>query len=110
MEITGIIHKVYNTRQVSDKFKLREFVIKTDETYPQSILLQLTQDKCSLLDKYKEGSSVKAHINIRGKEYKTKEGEIKFFNSIEAWRIEDSNGSTSTESNSVIADDGNLPF
>lgn len=69
-------------------FRKRELVVTTDEQYPQHILLEFTQDKCDLLNSYKEGEPVKVSINIRGREWVNPQGETKYFNSIQGWRIE----------------------
>mgnify|MGYP005623948369 FL=1 len=34
------------------------------------------------------GQSVKVDINLRGREWESPQGEIKYFNSIQGWRIE----------------------
>jgi hypothetical protein len=114
MELQGEIIKKYETKQVSDKFKSREVVIKTEGQYPQHILCQLTQDKCSLLDAYKVGDKVKASINLRGRGWQNKEGETKYFNAVEIWRFEAVAGEFDEPkgepgSNQPSSDDG-LPF
>lgn len=83
--IKGTIHWVGETEQVSDKFRKREFVIKTIEQYPQSILIQATQDKCDIIPIV--GTEVEAHCNIRGREWINPQGETKYFNSIELWKF-----------------------
>lgn len=90
LQVTGTIKVKYDTKNVSDKFRKREFVLTIDEksSFPQTILIQLTQEKCALLDRYKEGDSVTVSFNLKGREWKSPQGEIKFFNSIDAWRIE----------------------
>jgi hypothetical protein len=87
--ITGTLKVKGASQQVSDKFKKREFVITDNSSqYPQLISFQLTQDKCGLLDSYSEGSEIKVYFNLRGREWKSPQGEIKYFNSLEAWKIE----------------------
>lgn len=89
MEITGTLKVKNDEVQVSDKFKKREFVITDNSSqYPQFIQFQLTQDRCSLLENYKLGDELKVFFNIRGREWKNPQGEIKYFNSLEAWRLE----------------------
>jgi hypothetical protein len=74
---------------VSDKFSKREFVITDNASmYPQDIQFQLTQDKCSLLDGYNPGEQIDVSFNLRGREWVSPQGETKYFNTIEAWRIE----------------------
>jgi hypothetical protein len=90
MEVTGQLKVKGEVQQVSDKFKKRDFVVTVDPTsqYPQHISIQLTQDKCNLIDSFNLGDELKVHINLRGREWKSPQGEIKYFNTIEAWRIE----------------------
>jgi hypothetical protein len=41
-----------------------------------------------LLNSYKVGQDVKVSINLRGREWINPQGEAKYFNSIQGWRIE----------------------
>ena len=89
MQIEGTLKVINPEKQISATFKTREFVVTSDSSYPQHILIQLTQDKCEYLDGYSVGEQVKVSININGKEWQNQTtGEIKYFNSISAWRIE----------------------
>lgn len=88
MEVTGKVKVVNAEQQISASFKKRELVVVTSEEYPQPIMIEFTQDKCDLLNKYKEGDSVKVSINLRGREWINPQGEAKYFNSIQGWRIE----------------------
>lgn len=92
MEITGKIKVVNPTQQVSAAFKRRELVVTTEEQYPQHIMIEFTQDKCDLLDNYKVGQPVTVSINLRGREWVSPQGETKYFNSIQGWRIEKLSG------------------
>ena len=77
------------TVQVSDRFSKREFVVSdTSSQYPQDILFQSTQDKCSLLDQFQVSDQIEVSFNLRGREWTSPQGEIKYFNTLEAWRIE----------------------
>jgi hypothetical protein len=89
MDVTGILKVKGQTQQVSEKFKKREIVITDNSSqYPQHISFQLTQDKCSIIDNYNVGDEIKVHFNLRGREWTSPQGEVKYFNSLEAWRIE----------------------
>ena len=88
MEVTGKIKMINGTQQVSASFKKREMVVTTEEQYPQHIMIEFTQDKCDLLDNYRVGEAVKVSINLRGREWVNPQGETKYFNSIQGWRIE----------------------
>lgn len=88
MTITGTIKEIYPEQQVSDKFSKREIVITVADKYPQHITVQFTQDKCALLDRYMVGDNVIVSVNLRGKQYQGRDGQTRYFNSIEAWKIE----------------------
>jgi hypothetical protein len=89
MELIGQLKLKYDEQIVSTKFKKRDFVLATDlgTPYPNFILIQLTQDKCNILDSYNIGDELKVQINISGKEWNGAQG-IRYFNTISAWRIE----------------------
>jgi hypothetical protein len=88
MEITGIIKVIKPTQQVSDKFAKREFVIETNEQYPQSILLELQQDRVDIIDSFTEGQEVECSLNLKGREWTNPQGETKYFNTIVCWKIQ----------------------
>ena len=69
-------------------FRKRELVITTEEQYPQHILIEFIQNNCELLDNYSIGQTVRIGINIRGREWERPDQGIKYFNSIQGWRIE----------------------
>lgn len=88
MEVNGKIKVVNPEQQVSASFKKRELVVATEEQYPQFISINFVQDKCDLLNNYNTGDSVKVSINLRGREWVNPQGETKYFNDIQGWRIE----------------------
>ena len=93
MEVTGVLKVKFDTQKVSDRFQKREFVLSTDLStpYPQHVSFQITQDKCTLLDNYNVGDELKIQFNLRGREWNGPQG-IKYFNTLEAWRIEKTTG------------------
>ena len=50
-----------------------------------------------MLNSYQVGQDVKIGINLRGREWVNPEGETKYFNSIQGWRIETLQIETSSE-------------
>lgn len=89
MEIQGTIKHIDQTKTVgSGGFRKRELVITTDEQYPQHLLIEFVQDKTDLLNSYRVGQPVKVSINLRGREWTNPQGEVRYFNSIQGWRIE----------------------
>jgi hypothetical protein len=127
MEVTGQLKVKFDTQKVSEKFQKRDFVLATDlnTPYPQYVSFQVTQDKCNLLDQFNEGDELRVQFNLRGREWNGPQG-IKYFNTLEAWRLERSSGSSAAASssaqqssapatpapvfNSSVADNDDLPF
>jgi hypothetical protein len=89
MEVQGSIKVIGEVQEISATFKKRELVVTTDEQYPQTISIEFVQDKTDLLNSFEVGQNVKVNINLRGREWKNPQTkEIKYFNSIQGWRIE----------------------
>lgn len=89
MEIQGKIKVIDETKEYgSNGFRKREMVLTTEEQYPQHILVEFVQDKTELLNNFQVGQQVKVSINLRGREWVNPQGETKYFNSIQGWRIE----------------------
>jgi hypothetical protein len=89
MEIEGKIKMLGETKTFGNNgFRKREVVVTTDEQYPQHLMVEFVQDKCDLLNNYNVGQDVKISINLRGREWTNPQGEVKYFNSIQGWRIE----------------------
>lgn len=89
MEVQGKIKMVGETQTFGNNgFRKREIVVTTEEQYPQHIMVEFVQDKCDLLNSYATGQNVKISINLRGREWVNPQGETKYFNSIQGWRIE----------------------
>lgn len=88
-KLSGTLKVKNDTVQVSEKFSKREFVL-TDASgmYPQDILFQLTQDKCNLLDAVNINDQIEVSFNLRGREWTSPQGEVRYFNTLDAWRIE----------------------
>ena len=89
MEVQGRIKLVGETQTFgTNGFRKREVVVTTEEQYPQHIMIEFVQDKTDLLNNFQVGQQVKININLRGREWTNPQGEVKYFNSIQGWRIE----------------------
>ena len=98
MELQGTVKKIGETQTFASGFQKKELVLLTDEQYPQPIQIDFLSDKIDLLNNVSEGENVKVGINIRGREWTNPQGEVKYFNSINGWRIEKVSGeNTNTE-------------
>ena len=89
IEIKGRIVGINETVVVSDNFSKREFKVLTNETYPNTFKIQVTKDKCSLLDKFKINDEVNVSCNLNGRDWTNPTTQIvSNFVSLDAWRIE----------------------
>jgi hypothetical protein len=97
MEVQGKIKFIGQTQSFgSNGFTKREIVVTTEEQYPQHIMVEFIKDKTAILDSFEIGQSVKIGINLRGREWVNPQGETKYFNSIQGWRIENLTPTSST--------------
>jgi hypothetical protein len=87
-KLTGTLKVKNAEQQVSEKFRKRDFVLTTDGPYPQHVTMQLTQDRCSQIEPFNIGDEITVSFDVRGREWTGKEGETRYFNSLEAFRIE----------------------
>jgi single-strand DNA-binding protein len=101
--LQGILKAKFAEQQVSEKFRKRDFVITDNSSqYPQHVTFQLLQDRCGLIDAFQLGQEIKVSFNIRGREWADpKSGETKYFNTVEAWRIESVSAGTSAPAPAV---------
>ncbi|QDP85401.1 DUF3127 domain-containing protein [Chryseobacterium sp. SNU WT5] len=88
MELQGTVKKISEVQTFASGFQKREMVLMTEEQYPQPINIEFLQEKGDLLNPLKEGDKVKVSINLRGREWTSPQGEVKYFNSITGWRVD----------------------
>ena len=90
IEATGKLHTIFDTKQVSERFSKREFVVELNDNpkYPQVVLFQLTGERVSQLDGLSVGDQVRIEFSLRGREWRSPSGELKYFNSLDVWKIE----------------------
>ncbi len=101
-EVEGKLHRIFPTEQKSASFSAREFVLEVpDGNYPQLIKFQAVQERCGLLDSFREGDRVKVSFDLRGREWNGK-----YLTNLNAWRIEGAGGGeTETTDNRAAADE-----
>lgn len=109
---TGVVVFKGEETQVTEKFKKREFVLTDNHpSYPQKIIFQVTQNWCDIIDNIEAGEEVTVHFNLKGREWKNPKGEIKYFNTLDAFRITSKSGFKSSERlDPVTSPDDDLPF
>ena len=116
MEVTGILKVKFDTNVVSERFKKRDFVLTVEpgSPYPQHVSFQLVQDKVNMLDNFNVGDEIKVLFNLKGREWTSPQGEVKYFNTIDAWRMEkvgsgQSNAQANNNSNAGAMENNNPP-
>jgi len=115
MTIKGTLHKIFETNQVSDKFRKREFVLLVADNpqYPEHIKMEVIQDNCEHLDGYHLLENIEVDINIKGREYKHPEKGVMYFVTLQAWRIRKAIGDNDNPDYMGVPSDDegdNLPF
>jgi Domain of unknown function (DUF3127) len=90
IEVSGKLHTIFDTKQVTERFQKREFVVEVADNpkYPQVVLFQLTGDRCHQLDSFRVGDEVRLEFSLRGREWRSPQGEVKYFNSLDVWTIQ----------------------
>jgi Domain of unknown function (DUF3127) len=86
MDITGRLKVVMEEKVFPSGFNKREFVITTEEQYPNDISFELLKDKCALVNNFQPGDRVTVRFDIRGREWQGK-----YFNSLVAWKLDNAN-------------------
>lgn len=99
IEATGKIYALFETKQVSERFSKREFVLELADNpkYPQLVSFEFTGDKCSMLDGFSVGDQVRVEFSLRGREWRSPSGEVKYFNTLNAWSLEPVGGPRVTQ-------------
>ena len=90
MQVTGTVHKVMETKQISERFSKREMIVELADNpkYVQFVQFEATGDRCAQLDGVNAGDTVKIEFSLRGREWKSPSGETKYFNTLDVWRVE----------------------
>jgi len=94
METKGTIIEIFDTVEISERFRKREFVIEAGDNpqYPEFVKFELIQDRCELLNAFSVGDTIEVHFNLKGRKWTDRQGEIKYFNSLQAWRLKNDGG------------------
>ena len=79
------------------------------------IQFQSVQDRCEMLDTFNVGDMVEVFFNLRGREWTNPQGEVKVFNTLDAWKLEASAAAPAAQSvpeaaNLGSSQEDDLPF
>ncbi len=89
-QFKGVAHLISAEEVKSDKFKSRRLVVKDDSNaqYPNFVEFQFVNKNCEKLNSVNIGDEVTVHYNLRGREWTSPQGEIKYFNTLDGWRVD----------------------
>jgi len=114
LEVTGKLYKLFDAQQVTEKFTKREFVVELAGRNAQLVLFQLTGKRCGDLDAFQEGDAVHIVFSLRGREWTSRQGDVKYFNSLEVLKLEPAPAEPGTSAPSAGGppppDDEEVPF
>lgn len=82
-EMTGKIKVIMDEERFDSGFIKREFVITTEDQYPQDVKFELFKEKTELMNQFSPGDKVNVKFDIRGREWNDK-----YFVNLNAWRVE----------------------
>lgn len=102
-EMEGTIKVIEDTQTFSSGFAKREFVVTSEDKFPQEIKFECTKEKIELVEKLRAGDRVKVSFNIRGNEYKGR-----YYVNLQAWRVENAGGEVDS-SLANVAGEGAAP-
>lgn len=112
-KISGTVYKVGETKQLgANGFTKREIVVETldNPKYPQLVALELAKDRCSLGDDLNVGDTVDVEFDIRGREWRSGSGEVKFFTTLSIWKLSVTNKAAPASKPIVADDQSDIPF
>lgn len=94
------IYKIFDKQQITEKFAKREFIgkYKYNFQYPEFVKFEFQQNNCDILDNWETGQFVTVEFDLRGREWKNKQGELVYFNTLVAYKLSPLN-----------SDDDNIP-
>ena len=105
MNIKGKLIEKFETAKITDSFKKREFVVEYAENpmYPEFVKFELIQDRCDLIEPFNTGDEIEIDFNLKGRKWTDKQGEVKYFNSLQAWKVTPAQGSNELQSPQPMA-------
>lgn len=112
-ELSGKLIEIFNTIQVKDNFRKREFVVEKKETvggteYSDPVKFQLINDRCDIIDSFNLNDQVKVSFNIRGNRWE-RDGNVNYFINLAAWKIEKESAEFKEGKDVPFPDESDLP-
>jgi len=83
LKLNGTIKMIGEVQNFDSGFSKREFVITTNEQYPQDVKFEVVKEKATDFEQYnKVGDNVDVKFNVRGNEYNGK-----YYVSLQSWHV-----------------------
>jgi hypothetical protein len=86
-EMKGKIKKIFDQQDFPSGFYKRDFVITTEDQYPQDVKFTATKERTEQIARCQEGDAVLVKFDIRGREYNGN-----YYVDLNAWRVEAGQG------------------
>jgi single-strand DNA-binding protein len=103
-EMAGRVKVVFGPMTFASGFTKREFVLTTEDNYPQDVKFVCVKERTALLDGLQPGERVSVAFRICGNEYKER-----YFVDLQAFRIEPLEGAAGVQPAAADQPDDN-PF
>ncbi len=82
-QLSGTIKEILEPQTFASGFSKREFVVTSDDKFPQDIKFECLKEKAAILDNAKVGDRVTVQFDINGREYNGR-----YFVNLNAWRLD----------------------
>lgn len=102
LSVTGKIYQIQDIQKINDTFSKREFVLELtndDQVYVQKVSFSLLRDNVNLIDGIQKGQEVEVKFYLNGRDWTSPQGEVKFFNTLDAQEVNVLNKQNSEISN-----------
>ena len=103
--------EISDTVQIKETFRKRDFVLEYSDNpqYPEYVKFECIQDKCDMLDNYSVGQDVTVSFNLKGRKWVDPQGETKYFNSLQAWRMQPASGASAPSNEAASSNTSSAP-
>ena len=103
-ELKGKIKVLFEQQDFPSGFYKRDFVITTNEQYPQDIKLSALKERVEQLNGLGEGDEVLVKFDLRGREYNGN-----YYVDLNAWRIERGGSAQASDGPGSVAQQQSTP-
>lgn len=88
MLVTGLLIVKGDVVRIKDFTKRNFVLLYNDRGHVEHLSFELHQDLCDIIDKFNVKDSIQVEFNLKGRKWTDAEGTDKYFNSLQAWKID----------------------